>query len=262
MAGRRRTLVLSAALLACAGFAPLALSDGPGTARVYGYAVERILPHDPTSFTEGLAYHDGSMIESSGLSTRSFLRRTTVRGRIMRQVAVPRAWAEGATVLGRRVFQLTYTEHKALVYDVRTFKLLRTLHYAGEGWGLASDGSRLIMSNGSAVLTFRDPSNFAARGTLPVVDGGQPVSGLNELEVVRGAICANVYPTDRIACIDARSGRVRYWIDLTGLLPSRLRSDEQADLNGIAYDAKRSRLFVTGKFWPRLYQIRRAPLPG
>jgi glutamine cyclotransferase len=186
----------------------------------------------------------------------------TVRGRIVRRIELPaQYWAEGAAVLGRRIYQLTYTEHTGFVYDLRTFRLLRSFHYAGEGWGLTTDGANLIMSDGSAQLTFRDPRSFAIRKTLAVSDGGRPVTGLNELEVVRGAICANVYVTDRIACIDAKSGQVRYSIDLTGLLPPRLRSDEASDPNGIAYDAKTKRLFVTGKFWPRLYQIRRIP-PG
>jgi glutaminyl-peptide cyclotransferase len=245
-------------LIATAALAPAALGGTPAPAAVYGYSVVASRPHDPTSFTEGLAYRDGFLIESSG--RRSSLRRVALSsGRVVRRVDLPaRYFAEGATVLGRRVYQLTWSQHRGFVYDLRTFRRLRTFRYAGEGWGLAGEGVSLIMSNGTAKLSFRDPESFAIRRTLTVTDAGKPVSGLNELEVVRGRICANVYFTDRIACIDARSGEVRYWIDLAGLLPPELRSDEEAVLNGIAYDAKHDRLFVTGKLWPRLYEIRLA----
>lgn len=227
------------------------------SAPVYGYDVVSVWPHDRTSFTEGLAYHEGYLIESSAQA--SSLRRVALRsGRVVRKLDLSsRYFAEGATVLRGRVYQLTWMEQRAFVYDVRTFRRLRTFRYAGEGWGLATDGHSLIMSDGSAQLTVRDPATFALRRTITVTDDGSPIRGLNELEIVRGRICANVYFTDRIACIDAKTGQVRYWLDLSGLLPPDLRP-EGAVLNGIAYDAKRNRLFVTGKLWPRLYQIRRS----
>ena len=228
----------------------------PRAAPVYGYAIVATRPHDKASFTEGLAYEQGYLIESSG--RRSSLRRVVLRtGRVVRRVDLAsRYFGEGATVLGGRVYQLTWQEHTAFVYDLKTFKRIRTFRYAGEGWGLADDGSSLIMSDGSATITFRNPKTFAVRRRVVVTDEGENVTSLNELEVVRGRVCANVFGADRIACFDPRTGEVRYWIDLTNLYPRELRSDEEAVLNGIAYDAKRKRLFVTGKLWPRLYQIR------
>jgi glutamine cyclotransferase len=258
---KRLIVALVGCLLAGAAMFAPASSGKPATAPVYGYAVDHARLHDPTSYTEGLAYRDGYLIESAGLTGRSSLRRVVIRsGRVVRRADLPeRFWAEGTTVLGARVYQLTYQEETGFVYDLRTFRRVRTFHYTGEGWGLTDDGSRLIMSDGSATLTFRDPKTFAVLRRLEVHDGGERIAGLNELEVVRGAICANVYATARIACVDATSGEVRYWIDLTGLLPPQLRSGAE-DANGIAYDTKRNRLFVTGKFWPRLYQIHRIRL--
>jgi glutamine cyclotransferase len=248
-----------ACLLSALTLAAAASSGEPTTAPVYSYAVDHARLHDSSSFTEGLTYRGGYLIESTGLPGRSSLRRVMIRtGRVVRRVELPeRFWAEGATVLGARIYQLTYQEEAGFVYDLRTFRLVRAFHYTGEAWGLTDDGSRLIMSDGSDTLTFRDPRTFAVRKRLEVHDGDERISGLNELELVRGAICANVYTTPRIACIDAKSGEVRYWIDLTGLLPPDLRAGGAEDANGIAYDAKRNRLFVTGKFWPRLYQIHR-----
>ena len=246
-------------LAAAATVTPPASSGKSPTAPVYGYAVDHARLHDPRSYTEGLTYHSGYLIESAGLPGRSSLRRVVIRtGRVARRADLPeRFWAEGATVLGGRVYQLTYQEETGFVYDLRTFRRLRTFHYTGEGWGLAAEGRLLIMSDGSDTLTFRDPKTFDVRKRLQVHDGASQISGLNELELVRGAICANVYATPRIACIDAKSGQVRYWIDLTGLLRPELRVGGAEDANGIAYDAKRNRLFVTGKLWPRLYQIHR-----
>lgn len=238
--------------------APASTGQAPA-APVYRYAVDHARLHDPGSFTEGLAYHGGYLIESAGLRGQSSLRRVAIdTGRVVRSAGLAdRFWAEGVAVLGNRIYQLTYQEETGFVYDLRTFRRLRTFHYAGEGWGLTTDGSRLVMSDGSDMLTFRDAKTFAVRRKLEVHDGGEQVAGLNELELVRGAICANIYTTPRIACIDAKSGDVLYWLDLTGLLPARLRSGEEGDANGIAYDARRNRLFVTGKFWPRLYEIHR-----
>jgi glutaminyl-peptide cyclotransferase len=249
---------VAAALVAlCAATAPGAGAELPATP-VYGYSVVAITPHDRKAYTQGLAYHDGLLVESTG--QRSTLRKVALRtGKVLKETRLSsRYFAEGAAVLGRRIYQLTWMNHVAFVYDLGTLRRVRSFRYAGEGWGLAADGQRLVMSDGTAVLTFRDPKSFAIRRRMTVTDAGRPVAGLNELEIVGRTLCANVYPTDRIACIDPASGDVRYWLDLTGLLPQSLRTDESMVLNGIAYDARRKRLFVTGKFWPRLYQIRRA----
>ena len=258
---QRRALptIIGCVLAAAAPVATPASSSEAGGAPVYRYAIDHARLHDPGSYTEGLAYHGGFLIESAGLRGESSLRRVVIRtGRVVTSAPLPDPfWAEGATVLGARVYQLTYQEETGFVYDLRSFRRLRTFHYTGEGWGLTTDGRRLIMSDGSNTLTFRDPKTFAVRRRLEVHDGGERITGLNELELVHGAICDNVYTTPRIACVDAKSGKVMYWIDLTGLLPPKLSSSGAEDANGIAYDAERDRLFVTGKFWPRLYQIHR-----
>lgn len=243
-------------VVGAAGAAAGSVGAVPRVAPVYGYAVVATRPHDKGSFTEGLVYQQGYLIESSG--RRSSLRRVVLRtGRVVRRVDLAaRYFGEGATVLGGRVYQLTWREHTAFVYDLKTFKRIRTFRYTGEGWGLADDGSSLIMSDGSATITFRDPRTFAVRRRIVVTDAGERVTALNELEVVRGRVCANLFGADRIACFDPRTGEVRYWIDLTNLYPRELRGDEEAVLNGIAWDAKHGRLFVTGKLWPRLYQLR------
>jgi glutamine cyclotransferase len=240
-----------------AASAPGAGAGLPPAAPVYGYSVVAVRPHDRQAYTEGLAYHDGYLFESTG--QRSTLRKVALRtGRVLRQIRLAsRYFTEGAAVLGRRVYQLTWMNHVGFAYDLKSFHRVRTFRYSGEGWGLASEGGVLVMSDGTAVLAFRDPTSFAIRRRITVTDAGRQIVGLNELELVGRSLCANVYPTDRIACIDPRSGEVRYWLDLTDLLPPSLRTDEGAVLNGIAYDARRKRLFVTGKLWPRLYEIRR-----
>ena len=256
------TVVMVAATLAvCALLASIApcttQAQAQAQAPVYDYAVVAVRSHDATAFTQGLAYHDGYLVESTGLNGVSSLRKVSLAsGRVRQRVNMSaRYFAEGATVLRNRVYQLTWRDRKGFVYDLRTFRRLRTFGYSGEGWGLTNDGVNLIMSDGTDTLRFLDPATLGVRRTLAVRDGANPVSSLNELEVVKGRICANVYPSDRIACIDPKSGNVRYWIDLARLLPASQRPDKAAVANGIAYDAKQDRLFVTGKLWPRLYQI-------
>jgi glutamine cyclotransferase len=169
-------------------------------------------------------------------------------------------FGEGIAVVGGRLFQLTWRNRVCFAYDPATFDLLQTFAYQGEGWGLASDGSRLIMSDGTSRLTFRDPATFAELGGVAVRDGDAAVADLNELEWVAGEIWANVWRTDRIARIDPATGRVRGWVDLTGLLPEADREGRRVDvLNGIAFDAATGRLFVTGKLWPKLFEIALAP---
>jgi glutaminyl-peptide cyclotransferase len=177
---------------------------------------------------------------------------------VIRSVRLARRYyGEGLTVWRGRAYQLTLVSGVEFVYDARTLRRVRTFAYAGDGWGLAHEDGLLVISDGTDVLRFLDPTTFAVQRRLVVRDGGSPVSSLNELEDVDGAICANVFPTDRIACIDPSSGRVRYWVDLTGLLPPSLRpGDEEAVTNGIAYGGHPGRLLVTGKLWPRLFEIR------
>ena len=218
-------------------------------------------PHDPRAFTQGLIYLDGHFYESTGLNGRSSLREDDLStGRVMHEHDVSsQFFAEGLTNWGSTLIQLTWKAHVAFVYDRGSFRLLRTLHYEGEGWGLTQDGKHLILSDGTATLRFLNPDTFAVERTVAVRDHGKPVDQLNELEYVRGEIYANVWMSNRIARISPQSGEVVGWIDLTGLLPVVEQSSPDAVLNGIAFDAEHNRLFVTGKLWSQVYEIRVAP---
>lgn len=222
---------------------------------VQGYRVVASYPHDPGAFTQGLFFHDGFLYEGTGLHGRSSIRKVELEtGRIVQAVELPEEFfGEGITVWGDRLIAITWQEQTAFVLDLKTFKLWRKFSYTGEGWGLTQNGRELIMSDGSAELRFLDPQNFRELRRLRVTAGGKPVAQLNELEWVDGEIYANVWQSDRIARIDPKTGHVKAWINLAGLLPQRNGSDDV--LNGIAYDAKRKRLFVTGKLWPRLFEI-------
>lgn len=228
-------------------------------APVYGFRVVNVFPHDPTAYTQGLVFHDGSLLESTGLNGQSSLRRVELStGRVLKKVEMPREYfAEGIAVCGGKVFQLTWTSNKVFVYDVKTLDLVGETRYEGEGWGLATDGRQLILSDGTNRIRFIDPDGFKTVRAINVQDNGAPVLNLNELEFVKGEILANVWQTDRIARIDPASGRILGWIELAGLLPARERgADPENVLNGIAYDARGDRLFVSGKRWPKLFEIR------
>lgn len=217
-------------------------------------------PHDPTAFTQGLVFHQGSLYESTGLYGQSSLRRTDPETGAVQQIVYLDGgyFAEGLARVGERLIQLTWREGVALVYDLPTFEVTTQFHYDGEGWGLCFDGRRLIMSDGSHVLTFRDPDTFVATGRLPVTLDGRPAPGLNELECVGESIYANLWPTDQILRIDAESGRVAAVIDASDLLSPRERL--QADvLNGIAYDPERKIFSLTGKYWPKLFEVTFVP---
>ncbi len=225
------------------------------------YKIIHVYPHDSSAYTQGLIYLDGHLYESTGLNGRSSLRMVDLEtGRVQQEISVPsKYFAEGLTNWGSTLIQLTWLAHTAFVYDRFSFRLLRTLHYDGEGWGLTQDGAHLILSDGSATLRFLDPETFRAVRRIVVKDRGSPVTQLNELEYVRGEIYANVWHTDRIARIAPATGKVLGWIDLSGLLPADQHPDPEAVLNGIAYDAAHDRLFVTGKLWPRLFEIKVVP---
>ena len=234
--------------------------EAAGGAPTFGYRVVGAYPHDPTAFTQGLLWDRGELLEGTGLYGHSSLRRVDLRtGRVRQTRRLAKEYfGEGVTLLGGRVFQLTWRAGKGFVYDRDSFELLRTFTFSGEGWGITTDGRRLIMSEGSDTLRFLDPESLRETGRLPVWDGAAPVNRLNELEYVKGEIYANVWMSDRIAVISLESGRVTRWIDLQGIL-SPLRRDRKKVLNGIAFDAVGNRLFVTGKFWPRLFEIEIAP---
>ncbi len=228
-------------------------------APVAGYRVVATYPHDPDAFTQGLVF-DGDLYEGTGLEGRSTLRRVDLAtGEVLQSRDLsPEHFGEGVAVVGDRIYQLTLETGTCFVYDRETFAVLETYAYPGAGWGLASDGKRLVMSDGSDRLVFRDPATFAALGHVDVRDGGVEVSNLNELEVVGGEIWANVWLTDRIARIDPASGRVTGWIDLAGLL-SAAEAGTADVLNGIAHDPATGRVFVTGKLWPALFEIEPTP---
>ncbi|MGI9539040.1 MAG: glutaminyl-peptide cyclotransferase [Miltoncostaeaceae bacterium] len=228
----------------------------PGV-QTLGSRVVRTRRHSTTAFTQGLALRNGVLYEGTGLYGRSRIeRRTFPGGRVTaRRSLSARDFGEGVEVLRGRVYQLTWREGRAYVYSARTLRRITTLRYRGEGWGLATDGRRLIMSDGTAVLRFRHPRTFRVLRSVTVRNGGKHVARLNELEYVGGAVLANVWKTDRIAIIDPASGRLEGWIDLSGLNPVPERSARGDVLNGIAFDRRTGRLLVTGKRWPTLFEI-------
>ncbi len=248
--------------LACAAMLALATPiavAGADTTPVYAYHVVNVYPHDRDAFTQGLAYDDGVLYEGTGLYERSMLRQVELEsGRVLAQRRLPRhVFGEGITVLGDRIIQLTWRSQIVFSYDKRSLQLLSQRPYAREGWGITHDGTQLILSDGSATLRFLDPRTLAVRRRVEVHDERGPVANLNELEHVRGEIYANVWQSDRVAVISPLNGRVRFWIDLAGLLSAE---DAPVDvLNGIAYDKERDRLFVTGKLWPKLFEIKIMP---
>jgi glutaminyl-peptide cyclotransferase len=223
----------------------------------YGYTVVRTYPHDPGAFTQGLQYVDGFLYEGTGQNGQSSIRKVKLASGevVQRRDIAAEYFGEGITVWKSELVQLTWRSGVAFVYDRNTFAPRRTFKYPGEGWGLTEDGVGLIMSDGTDSLRFLDPETFAERRRLKVTALGEAVRMLNELEFVKGEVFANVWMTDDVARIDPASGRVVGWIDLRGLLTGRERASADV-LNGIAYDPAGDRLFVTGKWWPKLFEIK------
>jgi glutamine cyclotransferase len=224
----------------------------------YSYKVKNTWPHDRRAYTQGLIFLDGILWESTGQYGSSSLRKVELKtGKVIKQIAVPpKYFAEGMTVFHDKVFQLTWQEHKGFIYDPATFEKQSEFDYTGEGWGLTHDGQSLIMSDGTNQIRFLDPSTLRTTRTISVYDqAGAPVEKLNELEYIDGEIYANIWQTDHIVRIEPKSGKILGWIDLTGLLKTNDRSGEEDVLNGIAYDPAGKRLFVTGKMWPKLFEI-------
>jgi glutamine cyclotransferase len=219
-----------------------------------------VLPHDRSLFTEGLEIADSTLYESTGLYGRSVLRATDPNtGRVYQQTRLaPAFFGEGIAVVHDRIWQLSYQEGVALQYDRASLRPVTTTHYAGEGWGLCYDGTRLVMSNGSSRLTFRDPTTFAETGGVNVTLGGADIDKLNELECVGGQVYANVWQTRQIVRIDPASGEVTAVIDATGLLPPIERAGTDV-LNGIAAIPGTDQFLLTGKFWPHMYRVRFVP---
>jgi glutamine cyclotransferase len=240
---------------------PISNAKGQDTAAYYTYSVLHAWPHDPGAFTQGLVFLKGEILESTGLQGESTLREVELEtGRVLRKVSVPLEYfAEGLAVIGAHAYQLTWQAHRGFIYDVATFRLEGQFNYDGEGWGLTTDGRWLILSDGTSRLRYLDPTNFQVSRSIDVTLSGRPLARLNELEWIQGEIFANVWETDEIVRIDPSTGKVRGIVDLYGLLPLSERHPDTDVLNGIAYDPERQRLFVTGKRWPRIFEIRLIP---
>lgn len=262
----RRQLAASAVLAACGILVSRAVdlrAQRRAPTPVSGYRVVKSYPHDANAYTQGLIFRGGFLYESTGQHGQSTLRKVKLEtGEVLQQRRIDSAhFAEGLTEWKGRLFQLTWQSNVAFVYDLATFAPVTTLKYPGEGWGLTAGPDSLILSDGTADLRFLDPATFKEIRRVTVRDGGTAIDQLNELEFVRGEVWANVWHTDRIARIDPRTGRVTGWIDLSGLM-SMYRLDAESVLNGIAYDPASQRLFVTGKMWPKLFEIQVVPKPA
>jgi glutaminyl-peptide cyclotransferase len=224
----------------------------------HGYQIVGMWPHDTGAFSQGLIFSDGKLFESTGQEGQSSLRLVDLQtGKVAKKVDVPAPYfAEGITLLNGKIYQLTWLHELGFIYDAQTMEQIGQFKYQDQGWGITTDGKSLIISDGSNRLKFLDPDSFQVTKTIAVVDGNKAVDELNELEYVNGEIYANIWHDQRIVTIDPQNGRVTGWIDLTGLLQPGDVRDPEAVLNGIAYDQASDRLFVTGKLWPRLFEIK------
>lgn len=229
----------------------------------YTFKIVRAFPHDPAAFTQGLVYHNGFLYEGTGLNNRSSLRKVRLEtGEVLQRVDLaPEFFGEGITILNNQVVQLTWQSQVGFVYNLEDFRLLGRFSYPGEGWGLATNGREIFMSDGTDEIRVLDPRTLLEKRRFKVHDGTASIDQLNELEFVEGEIFANVWQTNRIARISPQRGKVAGWIDLTDLLSPMYHLESDAVLNGIAYDPKGKRLFVTGKLWPKVFEIQLVPKP-
>jgi glutaminyl-peptide cyclotransferase len=228
---------------------------------IWSYQVVHVYPHDRSAFTEGLEYHDGFLYESTGLNGRSTLRKVRLEtGEVVRSIALPSQYfGEGIAVLGDRIAQLTYQTQIGFVYSLKDFVQLSTFTYKGEGWSFTHNANTLFMDDGTDEIRLWDPKTLAERRRIKVHEGSRSIDNVNELEWVDGELYANVWQTDRIARISPSTGAILGWIDMKGLLSPMYRNGTEDVLNGIAYDAVHKRLFVTGKLWPDLFEIKVGP---
>lgn len=240
---------------ACVRVRQSAILAAPPTVSIV--SIVQLYPHDPEAFTQGLVFYEGDLIEATGLRGRSTIRHVDLEtGAVEQSVSIAdREFGEGAAVLNNKLYQLTWQANTAYVYDVETLTLRQTFSYKGEGWGLTENGRCLIMSNGSHIITYRDPETFEPLAQIEVIDENGPVNQLNELEYIDGEIWANVWQTNRIARIDPQSGAVLGWVDAAALTDLVQPTDGNAVLNGIAYDEENGRIFLTGKLWPTLFEV-------
>jgi glutamine cyclotransferase len=228
---------------------------------VYSYRIVKTFPHDQEAFTQGLVFDHGVLYEGTGLRGRSELRKVAIpSGKVLKRIKLPgRFFGEGITIYKEKVIQLTWKSHIGFVYDKGTLKRLHNFYFPTEGWGITHDETRLVMSDGTSKLYFLNKNSFNVTGVIEVRENGVPLAELNELEYVNGEVWANVWTTDRIARISPTTGQVTGWIDLSGLLKAEGPTRSVDVLNGIAYDKENDRLYVTGKLWPKLFEIELVP---
>lgn len=243
---------------------------------VYGYEIVNKYPHDPKAFTEGLFFHDGFLYESTGQEGKSSLKKVELEtGKVVQKFDLPREdFGEGIAMIGDKIYQLTWQQNLGRVFDAKDLKILKEFSYQGEGWGMTTDGTNLIFDQGTHVLKVAEPENFKTVRTIPVMrEDGRPLMNINELEMIKGELWANVWHSEDpeilgkpnyIARIDPNSGKLLGWIDLAGISPDDQGKESQTEntLNGIAYDAEKDRIFVTGKNWKTLYEIKVKPPQG
>jgi glutamine cyclotransferase len=259
MKKRHLTIILIIAVALVVSSAMLVLLNGKPvdtTPVSYTYEVINVYPHDPNTFTQGLVIDDDTLYEGTGMKGSSAVRRVDLEiGNVLQTHALSdEFFGEGITVFGDKIIQLTWQSQKGFVYDKDSFELLQEFSYPTQGWGITNDGDRLIMSDGTANLYFLDPETFEKVGQVEAHNNGT-VTKLNELEYIKGKVYANIWLTDKIAIIDPNTGQVTGWIDLTGIYTQENNNPDSV-LNGIAYDTEGERLFVTGKLWSQLFQIK------
>ncbi len=244
-------------LLAAFGVVIAAAANRDRGVPVSKFRVVAEFPHDARAFTQGLVVHNGTMYEGTGLEGQSTLRRVDLEtGDVLtRRDLIKPYFGEGVAILDGTIYQLTWQNRLAILYDLESMDYQKSIRYSGEGWGLTTDGKQLILSDGSSTLKFLDPATFEVTRRVVVKAAKKPINNLNELEYINGEIWANIWRSDRIARISPDTGEVLAWIDLASLWPARQRPDNEHVLNGIAYDAQQKRIFVTGKNWPKLYEI-------
>ena len=225
--------------------------------KTYKVTVAKAFPHDVTSYTQGLFFREGKLYESAGQYGQSSFRKADLStGKVTQRVNIDRQYfAEGSCILGDRLYILTWREQECLVYDPASLRYLGSFRYRGEGWGLTTDGVNLIMSDGTSKVRFINPDTFTEIKSINVLMNGKPVEYLNELEYINGEIWANIYTTDMIARIDPATGAVNSLVDCKGLLPQSERKPSTDVLNGIAYNPEEDAVYLTGKYWPKVYRI-------
>lgn len=239
----------------------LSLVDAEGppaeSVPVLNVRVVKVFPHDPKAFTQGLEYYGGFLYESTGLKGHSSLRKVAIaEGHVLQSVSLaPEYFGEGLTIFGGKIYQLTWLSKTGFIYDLPSLRKTGEFHYQSEGWGLTHDEKSLILSDGSNQLQFIDPATFRVQRRLKVQAGREAVANLNELEYIHGLIYANIWHSPRIARIDLHTGQVTAWLDLEEI-SAKEQVEPEAVLNGIAYDGDGDRLFVTGKDWAHLFQIK------